>query len=188
LKRQVTGERYLYSTISIFFRRHLIFTCDGALTPLLKSAVPAGVKSILLPTIPLSPLQEIPSHASSRKPQDDGGSGPTIEPTRQVEGHGGLYPHIPATLQNGETSKASAPVSGLSNLQNPFASTPATKANETKVTLKTEEEQQAAAREREEKEKREAERNEILQRRDARRKSLGNLHPYPYPTRKRRHC
>ncbi|KAH0562670.1 hypothetical protein GP486_002653 [Trichoglossum hirsutum] len=140
-----------------------------------KSAVPIGVKSILLPTIPLSPLQDIPSHTSSRKrKKDDEESGSTTDPTRQVETHSGLHPDIPSAMQNDRPSKASAPVSGLANLPNPFASTPATKANEMKVSLKTEEEQQAAAREREEKERREAEKNEILQRRDARRKSLAN--------------
>jgi hypothetical protein len=119
-------------------------------------------------------------HASSRKVQeDDKPSGPAADPTEHVEGHGTLSSDISAVLHNDELSKAPAPVSGLANLQNPFMSTPATNVNETKVTLKTEEEQQAAARESEEKERRESEKNEILQRRDARRKSLGSLHSCP---------
>ncbi|KAH0537926.1 hypothetical protein FGG08_005408 [Glutinoglossum americanum] len=138
-----------------------------------KSAAPVGVKSILLPTIPLSPLQEIPLHASIRKAQKDKSSdAPAANPARQGEGHSSLYSDISAVFQHDGPSKASALVSGLANLQNPFA--PTMRANETKITIKTEEEQQAAVREREEKEKRELEKNEILQRRDARRKSLAN--------------
>ncbi|KAI9769163.1 MAG: hypothetical protein M1839_003798 [Geoglossum umbratile] len=140
-----------------------------------KPVAPVGFKSILVPSIPLSPLKEIPAHAASRKVQNDGNPGrPTADPAWQTEGHASLYPDISAILRSDMLSKTSAPVSGLANLQNPFASTTATKTNETKVTLKTEEEQQAAARERWELEK-----TEIQQRRDARRKSLGGFPSHP---------
>ncbi|KAI9767137.1 MAG: hypothetical protein M1840_005926 [Geoglossum simile] len=134
-----------------------------------KPVAPVGIKSILLPSIPLSPLQEIPAHATSRNIRNDDNK--FADPAKQTESHSSLYPDISAILRNDGLSENSAPVSGLANLQNPFGST---KANETKVTLKTEEEQQAAAREREEKEQRELEKTEILRRRDVRRKSLAN--------------
>jgi kinetochore protein Spc7/SPC105 len=117
----------------------------------------------------LSPLQEIPAHAASRKVQNNDNKS-TADPIGQTESQNSLYPDISAILQNDGLSKTSAPISGLANLQNPFGST---KTSEIKVTLKTEEEQQAAAREREEKEQRELEKTEILRRRDIRRKSLG---------------
>ena len=64
-------------------------------------------------------------------------------------------------------------VSGADSLPNPFQVEGSAAVNETRVTLRTEEEQHAAAREREERERKELEK-EINSRRDARRKSLAN--------------
>ena len=108
------------------------------------------VKSILKPSIPLSPLKPIPSHSSLRK-----GS-----PSKSRPGSSPVKP--------GPRSKLGQ--SGLEAVPNPFdieSPRKATDSNEGKsVSLKSEEEQQAAARERE--------RKEIIERRDARRKSLAN--------------
>ncbi len=64
-------------------------------------------------------------------------------------------------------------ISGTDNLPNPFEVESSSAVNATRVTLRTEEEQEAAAREREEKERAELEK-EVISRRDARRKSLAN--------------
>lgn len=64
-------------------------------------------------------------------------------------------------------------VTGIDALPNPFKIEDSAAVHETRVTLRTEEEQQAAAREREEKERNDLEK-EINSRRDARRKSLAN--------------
>jgi kinetochore protein Spc7/SPC105 len=64
-------------------------------------------------------------------------------------------------------------VTGTDNLPNPFEIEGSAAVNETRVTLRTEEEQQAAAREREDKERQKLEK-EVNSRRDARRKSLAN--------------
>jgi kinetochore protein Spc7/SPC105 len=70
-------------------------------------------------------------------------------------------------------SSDTASVSGITTLPNPFTSDTNTAVAETKVLLRTEEEQQAAAREREAKESSEME-VYINKRREARRKSLAN--------------
>lgn len=107
------------------------------------------VKSILKPTIPLSPPKQIPPHPSSRK------SSPAKEKARAS----------PAK----SPSKRNLRQSGLDNVPNPFDDF-SNRADAGKGTtdpnLGSEEEQQAALREKE--------RKEILERRDARRKSLGN--------------
>jgi len=64
-------------------------------------------------------------------------------------------------------------VTGTDSLANPFEIPGSAAVNETRVTLRTEEEQQAAARDREEIERKEMEK-EVNSRRDARRKSLAN--------------
>src|ERR1700709_208807 len=64
-------------------------------------------------------------------------------------------------------------VSGTEKLANPFQMDDNAAVNETRIALRTEEEQQTAAREREERERKELEKEENA-RREARRKSLAN--------------
>ncbi|KAI9680370.1 MAG: hypothetical protein M1829_001256 [Trizodia sp. TS-e1964] len=125
-----------------------------------KSVVGPAVKSILKPTIPLSPLREIPK--------------------RKVGGPSLNSETASCTLQNRNISTGSSLgesktiTSGAEGLPNPSESQKISPQNSMTISLKTEEEQQALSREREEKEKREEEKKEILARRDARRKSLAN--------------
>ncbi|KAI0187069.1 hypothetical protein EV127DRAFT_513942 [Xylaria flabelliformis] len=81
-------------------------------------------------------------------------------------------PEIPPHKLKGSSRKSlpSSTVQGLDKLSNPFQNDDS---SGTKVALRTEEEQQAAAREREEKERAQLEK-EIKDRREARRKSLAN--------------
>ena len=100
----------------------------------------------------MPPLQEIPAHKSSR----------TASPSKKIaKGNG---------QDNGTLKELTAEIDSLAN---PFDIRGSAAVNETRVTLRTEEEQQAAARDREEKERRELEK-EVIARRDARRKSLAN--------------
>ncbi|KAG4434796.1 hypothetical protein IFR05_009731 [Cadophora sp. M221] len=113
-------------------------------------------KSILKLTMP--PLREIPAHISTRKSPKK-----TTPPSTQKT----------ENLIDFDLDAPGATVSGAERLSNPFEVSGSPAVNETRVTLRTEEEQQAAAREREEKERKELER-EVISRRDARRKSLAN--------------
>ncbi|KAH6720624.1 hypothetical protein BKA61DRAFT_541970 [Leptodontidium sp. MPI-SDFR-AT-0119] len=113
-------------------------------------------KSILKLTMP--PLREIPAHISARKSPKKI-TPPSVQKTEN--------------LIDFDLDAPGATVSGAERLANPFEVSGSPAVNETRVTLRTEEEQQAAAREREEKERRELEK-EVISRRDARRKSLAN--------------
>jgi len=104
----------------------------------------------------MPPLREIPAHISARK-----GSPKKITP-----------PSSRADLLI-DFDIEGPTVTGTDNLVNPFEIPGNAAINETRVTLRTEEEQQAAAREREEKDREELEK-EVNSRRDARRKSLAN--------------
>ncbi|KAL3418581.1 Spc7 kinetochore protein [Phlyctema vagabunda] len=119
-------------------------------------------RSILKPTMP--PLQEIPAHFSARSPRKT--STALVAATPPVSNANMLidFSLDPPTKTN---------VTGNENLENPFQINGNTAINETRVTLRTEEEQQAAAREREEKERADQEK-ENKSRREARRKSLAN--------------
>ncbi|KAJ2984581.1 hypothetical protein NUW58_g5986 [Xylaria curta] len=83
-------------------------------------------------------------------------------------------PEIPPHKSKGSSRKSppSGTVQGLEKLPNPFQNDDSSSSG-TKIALRTEEEQQAAAREREERERAELEK-EIKDRREARRKSLAN--------------
>ncbi|KAI1314293.1 hypothetical protein F5Y03DRAFT_336672 [Xylaria venustula] len=83
-------------------------------------------------------------------------------------------PEIPPHKSKGSSRKSppSTTVQGLERLPNPFQNDDSSLSG-TKVALRTEEEQQAAAKEREERERAELEK-EIKDRREARRKSLAN--------------
>ncbi|KAL2060660.1 hypothetical protein VTL71DRAFT_9301 [Oculimacula yallundae] len=113
-------------------------------------------RSILKPTMP--PLREIPAHISTRKSPKKS-TPPLAQKTEN--------------LIDFDLGTPGATISGAEKLTNPFEVSGSPAVNETRVTLRTEEEQQAAAREREEKERKELEK-EIISRRDARRKSLAN--------------
>lgn len=121
------------------------------------------VKSILKPTIPLSPPKPIPPHASAR------GRSPNKSRSSPSK--------IPIPVAPSEpTVCVAASVTGVERLSNPFENSSSGARHSdgnTKVALRTEEEQQLAAKEREENSRRELEKKEILERRDARRKSLG---------------
>ncbi|TVY89159.1 Kinetochore protein, partial [Lachnellula willkommii] len=121
------------------------------------AAVPhAPPRSILKPTMP--PLPEIPAHRSTRKGSPKKATPPSAQKSENL-----------IDFDVGP----SATISGTDNLPNPFQVGESAALSETRVTLRTEEEQQTAAREREEKERKELEK-EVMSRRDARRKSLAN--------------
>jgi kinetochore protein Spc7/SPC105 len=108
----------------------------------------------------MPPLREIPAHNSARK-----GSPKNATPPSAKESN---------TLIDFDVGNPSGPtITGTDSLPNPFQVEGSVTVNETRVTLRTEEEQQAAAREREEKERLEIEKD-VTARRDARRKSLAN--------------
>ena len=118
----------------------------------------APPKSILKSTIP--PLQEIPAHISTRKPTPKE-SIPSTEVASDM-------------LIDISIDGLSGPkVTGADILPNPFQVEGSVAVNETRVTIRTEEEQQVAAREREERERKELG-TEVHSRKDVRRKSLAN--------------
>ena len=128
-----------------------------------KAALPPQVKSILKPAIPLSPPKQIPPHSSTRR-TSPAKSKPRLIPEKASEG----FLIDTSVPDNGVSLSGSA-------LPNPFGDSPpksptkkvshSPSRSQTKIAIRTEEEQQAAAREKE--------RQEILAHRDARRKSLG---------------
>ncbi|TVY60893.1 Kinetochore protein spc7, partial [Lachnellula suecica] len=122
----------------------------------LATVPPPPPRSILKPTMP--PLPDIPAHISTRRGSPKKATPPSPRKSENL---------IDFDVGPG------ARISGTDNLPNPFQVDGNAAINETRVTLRTEEEQQAAAREREEKERKELEK-EVISRRDARRKSLAN--------------
>ena len=108
------------------------------------------VKSILKPTIPLSPLKTIPPRiapSTESLKRNDGQKSPEKFPRRSPN-----------------PSNAKSPEHGSVNTLSPSSS-------RARVALRTEEQQQAAAKEKE--------RQEVLAHKDARRKSLGKLTQRP---------
>ncbi|KAK8122360.1 chromosome segregation protein [Apiospora sp. TS-2023a] len=83
-----------------------------------------------------------------------------------------ILPEIPPHKPKSRIAQPSGRNQGAENMPSPFQNEDSNSSG-TKIALRTEEEQQAAAREREEKERRELEK-EIKDRREARRKSLAN--------------
>lgn len=102
----------------------------------------------------MPPLREIPAHISARK-----GSPKKATPPQRTE--------------NLIDFDIAPKITGSESLPNPFETNRSAAVNETRVALRTEEDQQAAARAREEQERAELEK-EVISRRDARRKSLAN--------------
>jgi len=130
---------------------------------MMQSALPPQIKSILKPTIPLSPPKQIPARVSTRTSPRKTDNGPT-----------------PEQSQNGSLIDTSipTPTTGLLGpdvLPNPFGGPPEATDNtphlhfpvqgQTRVAVRTEEEQQEAAKERA--------RQDVIAHKDARRKSLG---------------
>ncbi|PQE13516.1 Spc7 kinetochore protein [Rutstroemia sp. NJR-2017a WRK4] len=115
-------------------------------------------RSILKPTMP--PLRDIPAHNPNKRSSPRKSKTPTP-------------PGPPSDLLIDFSVDTSAKISGAETLPNPFHIDLTPSNGESRVSLKTEEEQQAASREREEKE-RAAMQKEVDARRDARRKSLAN--------------
>lgn len=117
------------------------------------------MKSILKPTMPLSPPKQIIPHPSSRRVSPRSSSRITPEKNKKT------------SSSDASIWKNSNPVSGSHGLPNPFEGPADPKTSlspsqsQTMVAVRTEAEQQAAAKERE--------RKEVLAHKDARRKSLG---------------
>ncbi|OJD24056.1 hypothetical protein ACJ73_04586 [Blastomyces percursus] len=134
-----------------------------------KSTAQFPLKSILKPTIPVSPIRNIPAFDETRKRT------PARSPQR-----GSNYRQSNSLNEKNEplidvSEPPSAPVVGTDHLVNPFDTfNPSAVIQNTKIAVRTEEEQMAAAREREEVERRERERQAILDHRAARRKSMAN--------------
>jgi kinetochore protein Spc7/SPC105 len=111
------------------------------------------LKSILKPTIPVSPVRNIPSFEETRKQTPARGA--------QQDGvHGDSKDQVKEDLLVDVDTPAQPSASGPEDPANPFDSFNASSAI-------------AAAREQEEKERRERERQIILEKREARRKSMG---------------
>lgn len=126
---------------------------------MIQSVVAPFMKSILKPTMRLSPPKHIPPHPSLRRTSPRSGSRITPEKSQKT------------SSSDASLWKKSNPVSGSHGLPNPFegpadpTNSPSPSQSKTTVAVRTEAEQQAAAIERE--------RQEVLAHKDARRKSLG---------------
>lgn len=119
-----------------------------------KSTIQFPLKSILKPAVPVSPVQNIPSFEETR---------------RRTPGRTPQQPRHSTNPATGDLIDFSTPTSANHASQsNPFDSF-----SPVGIPLRTEEEQQAAAREREERERQEQKR-QALEHREARRKSLAN--------------
>ncbi|KAL2371192.1 chromosome segregation protein [Blastomyces gilchristii SLH14081] len=134
-----------------------------------KSTAQFPLKSILKPTIPVSPIRSIPSFDETRKRT------PARSPQR-----GSNYRQSNSLNEKNEppinvSEPPSAPVVGADHLVKPFDTfNPSAVIQNAKIAVRAEGEQMAAAREREEAEQRERERQAILDHRAARRKSMAN--------------
>lgn len=115
----------------------------------------APLKSILKPTVPVSPVRKIPSFEETRRrtPARDAPSQDDMDGVQNQEG----------LLINFATPPRAA-VSESEDTSNPFDTFNATSAIR---------EEMAATKERDDKERRERERQNILEKREARRKSMG---------------
>jgi kinetochore protein Spc7/SPC105 len=108
----------------------------------------------------MPPLREIPAHISTRKGSPKKATPQSLKKTDNL-----------IDFDVGPTPAAT--ITGADSLPNPFQVGGNSAIKETRVTLRTEEEQEAAAREREEQERKQLEK-EVISRRDARRKKLAN--------------
>ncbi|KAK2772099.1 hypothetical protein FQN53_004778 [Emmonsiellopsis sp. PD_33] len=134
-----------------------------------KSTAQFPLKSILKPTVPVSPLRNIPSFEETRRRT------PARSPQRSSRPRQSNNPNRADDPLDDSSTPPTATVVGTDNLANPFDGfNPSSVIRNATVALHTEEEQQAAAREREEKDQREREKQAILDHRAARRKSMAN--------------
>ncbi|KAH8700898.1 hypothetical protein BGW36DRAFT_138021 [Talaromyces proteolyticus] len=120
-----------------------------------KSSMAIPLKSILKPTVPLSPPRQIPAFDGARK--RNASRSPSPRKSRNTP----KSPQAEEGLLIDFSTPAKAPVTGTEQLDNPFDGFNAGSAIRD-------------AKEREEKERRERERKAILEQREARRKSMGN--------------
>ncbi|KAI9376712.1 hypothetical protein BJX61DRAFT_488959 [Aspergillus egyptiacus] len=119
-----------------------------------KSTAAFPLKSILKPTVPVSPVRNIPTFEETRKKT----------PAREAKGQESSHGTSQEGLLIDFDTPAAKPSSKPDDLTNPFDT----------FNASTIRDEMAAAREQEEKERRERERKAILQQREARRKSMAN--------------
>lgn len=117
------------------------------------------LKSILKPTVPVSPVRNIPSFEETRRRTPARG-----DASNQKPNHADSHDSNNEGLLIDFATPQEASVAGTENLTNPFDDFNATSAVR---------EEMAATRERDERERRERERQSILEKREARRKSMG---------------
>ena len=123
----------------------------------MQSTASFPLKSILKPTVPVSPVRSIPSFEETRRRT------PARDPSRQNA-------NLDATTQEKEglliefATPPQPAIAGPNKTSNPFDTFNATSAIRDEM---------AATKERDEKERRERERQNILEKREARRKSMG---------------
>ncbi|KAI9783011.1 MAG: hypothetical protein M1816_001625 [Peltula sp. TS41687] len=130
------------------------------------------IKSILKPTIPLSPLREIPSHrvaSTSRKTSVAGWA--SLSGISKPSANEDLLIDI---SDNDDPGRAPISVSGAETLQNPFDVGLDLQLQRTSEVPVSRMSPDVHVSDDKEKEQREKERKEILERREARRKSLAN--------------
>ena len=123
-----------------------------------------AVRSILKPTIPLSPPKQIPPHIRKQK-GSPGKVKQSLSPKKKSNDDLLVDISVPSETPH---------QSGLENVPNPFQEPVEVEqepSQEMRVAIRTEEEQQEAAT-------KERERQVLLERRDARRKSLGKTQTF----------
>lgn len=125
----------------------------------LQSTVAPPLKSILKPTVPVSPIRKIPSFEETRRRTPARGMTAGTEDTNQ-HGQGSSNSGLLIDFETPPNTTSA----GTNGLSNPFDGFNASSAIRDGM---------AAAKEREEKEKSERERRRILEQREARRKSMG---------------
>ena len=116
------------------------------------------LKSILKPTIPVSPLRQIPAFEETRK--RNASRSPSPNKPRDTP----RSPQVEENLLIDFDTPAKVPVTGTERLENPFDAFNASSAIRDAI-------------EREEMERKEREKQLILERREARRKSMGEWQP-----------
>lgn len=145
-----TGERYVQLLVNVILSLLIDVRLQSSM------AIPP-LKSILKPTVPLSPPRQIPAFDQARKRNSS--RSPSPRKSRETP----KSPQAEEGMLIDFSTPAGAPVTGTEQLDNPFDGFNASSAIRD-------------AKEREEKERRERERKAILEQREARRKSMGELY------------
>lgn len=125
---------------------------------MLQSTASFPLKSILKPTVPVSPVRNIPSFEETRR------RSPSRDEARRSADHADQNAQGKGDLLIDFATPPQPSIAGSEKLDNPFDTFNATSAIRDEM---------AATRERDEKERRERERQSILEKREARRKSMG---------------